>query len=72
MNPCQICVLQLKIAATKVLDYPAYVSFIGLVQGDADERVNTYQTKVAPLLDPTYKAFWDERLLIIRQGVLYR
>jgi len=68
-NPAQLFLLELKMCACEVLDYPEYISFLGLQPGA--RRLNVFNT-LKRRLSPRAKDFWESRRAAVDQGVLYQ
>jgi S-adenosylmethionine-diacylglycerol 3-amino-3-carboxypropyl transferase len=68
VNPSQNFLLELKMAAMRILPYPEFVSFIGITP--CDSRIKIYQD-LRSLISPQAGAFWDSHLGPIQRGVLY-
>jgi len=69
MNPLQNYLLELKMAAIKVLSYEKYAEFLGL--RDCTERIALYR-RICPELSHEARLFWDTQLEMIKKGVLYQ
>jgi S-adenosylmethionine-diacylglycerol 3-amino-3-carboxypropyl transferase len=65
INPAQNFLLELKIAAIKVLEYQQFIAFAGLSK--YDRRVDLYE-KVKPYLSEQSLAFWDAHGKILEKG----
>ncbi len=68
-NPAQSHLLELKIAAIRALDHPAFVAFLGL--RPSPDRVTTYRERVAPLLADDARRFWQACERVIARGVVH-
>lgn len=70
MNPAQNHLLELKAAAIRASDYPAYARFLGLTDAPAPWRLRHYAT-VRQTLSPAAAAFFDQHIRDLARGVLY-
>jgi S-adenosylmethionine-diacylglycerol 3-amino-3-carboxypropyl transferase len=68
LNPAQNALLELKIAAVRHLEHPAFLSFLG-VHASSD-RLGVYE-RIRPDLSAQAQSFWDEHLDDIESGVLF-
>ena len=68
MNPCQNHLLRLKVAAFQHLDYDALLAFLGVTP--SSQRVATYR-RLRTNLPSASRTFWDQREVIVTEGVLY-
>ena len=69
LNPAQTHLLALKIAAILALDHDGLLRFLGA--RDANDRLDTYGSAVAPLLSPPARRFWDARPDAVARGVIH-
>jgi S-adenosylmethionine-diacylglycerol 3-amino-3-carboxypropyl transferase len=67
INPAQSCILELKIAAIKALNFEEFTAFSGLKK-HAD-RAKLYH-KIKPFLSEEMQAFWAMQNKIIKEGFL--
>ena len=65
INPAQSCMLELKIAAIKALDFEEFIAFSGLKEHT--DRKKLYN-KIKPFLPQETQAFWAGRDKIIKDG----
>lgn len=68
LNPAQIALLELKIAAMRRLDHGDYLGFLGVRL--AADRETTYE-RIRPSLSRAATGFFDPRMGMIRRGVLF-
>ena len=68
-NPRQKYLLDLKMAALKVLEYEEFLQFIGVTF--SKERESTYHG-LRRLLSPEARSFWDGESSMLKKGVLYQ
>jgi S-adenosylmethionine-diacylglycerol 3-amino-3-carboxypropyl transferase len=64
----QLYALELKAGAMQALDHGNYCGFLGL--WDHEDRLACYRA-ARPALSPGAQRYWDRRLELIREGVLY-
>jgi S-adenosylmethionine-diacylglycerol 3-amino-3-carboxypropyl transferase len=69
LNVWQSHLLDLKIAAMRVLDYRGYLAFLGLEQ--SGERMETFE-RVAPLLSEASRRFFGKESHLVRDGILFQ
>lgn len=69
INPSQAYLLELKIAAMQLLEYPEFIQFLGLAS--SSDRLRAYG-RLRDFLSPEAARFWDEHRTIIRDGFLFR
>ncbi len=65
INPAQSCILELKIAAIRGLDFEEFIAFSGLKEHP--NRAELYG-KIRPFLSQETQAFWATQRKIIKQG----
>ena len=68
LNPIQNYLLELKIAATKGLDYQEYLAFLGVRR--SKDRVTLFE-KISHNLSPAAKAWWSDHLPLVQRGVVH-
>jgi len=68
-NPIQNFLLDLKIAAMRVLDYPNYIGFLGATK--LENRLEIFK-KLVPFLSKASKDYWHMHQKMIAKGVLYQ
>jgi S-adenosylmethionine-diacylglycerol 3-amino-3-carboxypropyl transferase len=68
LNKSQNLLLELKIAAYKVLDYDTFLVFLGLKS--TQNKLDIYQ-KILPVLSDEAKSYWNQHQKLIVNGVLY-
>jgi len=69
LNPAQNFLLELKVAGMRALEHAAYLEFLGV--RPCRERLVTYAA-LRDALSPAARAFFDARLALIRNGVLFQ
>jgi S-adenosylmethionine-diacylglycerol 3-amino-3-carboxypropyl transferase len=69
VNPTQNCLLELKIAAMRALEYEPYLAFLGVRQ--ARDRLAVYQG-FRSMLSGAARAYFDGRPELVRRGVLFQ
>jgi S-adenosylmethionine-diacylglycerol 3-amino-3-carboxypropyl transferase len=67
INPAQSYLLELKIAAIRVLNFDQFIAFAGLT--DCYNRIELY-SKLRHLLSTDAAVFWDKKANIIRKGFI--
>jgi S-adenosylmethionine-diacylglycerol 3-amino-3-carboxypropyl transferase len=67
INPAQSYLLELKIAAIRILDFKDFIAFAGLTA--CNYRMELY-SKLKPLLTENAASFWDKQTVIIGQGFI--
>jgi S-adenosylmethionine-diacylglycerol 3-amino-3-carboxypropyl transferase len=67
INPAQSCILELKIAAIKALDFEEFIAFSGIK--DHTNRAALYD-KIKPFLSRETAVFWATRDKIIKEGFI--
>lgn len=67
LNPCQLALLQLKVAAIKELDYDQFITLFGYNQ-NTESRIELY-LKIENKLDNRTKKFWSQNLHLINKGI---
>ncbi len=65
INPAQSCILELKIAAIKVLDFEEFIAFSGIKK--CGDRIALYH-RIKPTLGREAQAFWTTHERIIKDG----
>jgi S-adenosylmethionine-diacylglycerol 3-amino-3-carboxypropyl transferase len=65
INPAQSCILELKIAAIRALDFEEFISFSGIK--DHTNRAELYD-KIKPFLSRETQKFWATQRKIIKEG----
>ncbi len=68
LNPSQIAIVDLKVAAIKELNHLEFLSFIGVQ--NCSNRLDIYQ-KCKKHLHPKSVSYWNENLECIKQGIVY-
>jgi S-adenosylmethionine:diacylglycerol 3-amino-3-carboxypropyl transferase len=68
VNPGQLALVELKLAALSVLDHRAFVQLLGLTPQEPNARVALYERVRARLSNPS-RAWWDDHTAIIASGV---
>jgi S-adenosylmethionine-diacylglycerol 3-amino-3-carboxypropyl transferase len=68
MNPAQNCLLELKVAAIRWMEYQDYIAFLGVTP--SPHRAKIYRG-LRTSLSPSARYFWDSRLSMIESGVIY-
>jgi len=69
INPIQTALLDLKVAAMRVLDYEEYLAFLGITPSDC--RLQQY-AKLRGELKLTSRKIWDKELKKIKKGIIYQ
>jgi S-adenosylmethionine-diacylglycerol 3-amino-3-carboxypropyl transferase len=69
VNPCQCYLLELKLAALRTFDYPAFIAFMGIAP--LDSRMEAYHA-IRPQLSPEAAAYFDRNIKYIKKGVLFQ
>lgn len=68
LNPAQNRLLELKMAAFRILSHDELLAFLGVREGR--DRLALYRS-FRPLLSEAARRFWDDRRRMIRKGVLH-
>ena len=68
-NPCQIFLLELKVAAIKALNYSEFAAFSGMTPAPSSQRQRVYAGLRRALSAPA-RSFWDTRADLLGRGVL--
>lgn len=68
LSPAQIACVEIRKAAFGVLSYHDLLAFLGIEP--CRDRLSIYR-EVRPLLSPTSRSCWDERLDQVRHGVIH-
>jgi len=68
-NPCQNFLLELKMAAIKVLEYEDCLRFLGVSHS---ERRDQIYLNIRPFISSDALYYWDKNSEIIKQGVVYK
>ncbi len=69
MNAIQTYLLELKMAAIALLDYEAYLAFLGCTE--SRHRENTFQ-QLKPHLSTNARNHWERHKKMIKKGILYQ
>ena len=69
LNETQNFLLEIKCIAFKVLSYAEFKRFIGLEK--CSNRLQTYKSKIRPLLNNETAMFFDKNISFIHGGILY-
>jgi S-adenosylmethionine-diacylglycerol 3-amino-3-carboxypropyl transferase len=69
LNPAQLHLIELKIAAIRTLKYPDLLHFLGFTH--MDNRATVYEQQLASQLSETARAFWDAKSEDIALGVIH-
>lgn len=69
VNPAQTALLELKSVAIKYLDYDDFWKLFG--EGKHPDFVHIFETKLAPFMSESSRAFWEKKHYYFRDG-LYR
>lgn len=69
LNASQNHLVELKVAALRLLTLPEIMSFFGVARGTAERRVRTYRT-IRPLLSKRTAEFWDHHEELLGRGAL--
>ena len=67
LSPVQIAALELRVAAYRILEYPAAMQLLGVQP--SEQRLDLYAT-CRPLLSPTSQHYWDNHPKLIQAGVI--
>lgn len=70
VNPAQNHLLELKMAAIRQFDYPAYARFLGLSDAPGRHRLDDYAA-IRTRLSPAAAAWFDDHRPMLARGVLY-
>jgi S-adenosylmethionine-diacylglycerol 3-amino-3-carboxypropyl transferase len=68
VNPGQLALVELKLAALSVLDHRAFLQLLGLIPQEPNARVALYERLRARLSNPS-RAWWDDHTAAIASGV---
>jgi S-adenosylmethionine-diacylglycerol 3-amino-3-carboxypropyl transferase len=68
LNPCQNHLLELKVAAMRLLEHDGYLRFLGVRPSDA--RLATYEG-LRPRLTPEARTFFDRNPARLERGIIY-
>jgi len=68
VNPAQNYLLELKMAAIKGMEHPEFLEFLGVRR--SNERRYFYG-QIRAYLSPTAQAYWDQRQIDIKNGVIH-
>ncbi len=67
-NFAQIALVELKIAAIKILPYETYIQFLGV--RPSSHRIDVYK-RLRHLLSENSRKYWDDNFSLIEQGVIH-
>jgi S-adenosylmethionine-diacylglycerol 3-amino-3-carboxypropyl transferase len=67
LSAVQIAALELRVAAYRLLDYPAVMELLGV--SPSERRLDLY-SRCRPSLSPTSQSYWDAHLNSIRTGII--
>lgn len=70
-NPAQMALIELKKAAILCLNHTRFLQFIGEKDMEQRERVQVYEQQLKTILSQTAIDFWDQHLVLIKQGINY-
>jgi S-adenosylmethionine-diacylglycerol 3-amino-3-carboxypropyl transferase len=68
VNPGQLALVELKLAALSVLDHRAFLQLLGLIPQEPNARIALYERVRARLSNPS-RSWWDDHTAIIASGV---
>jgi S-adenosylmethionine-diacylglycerol 3-amino-3-carboxypropyl transferase len=69
VNPAQLHLIELKMAAIRALDYADLQGFLGF--SEADDRLAVYDRQIAPQLSAAAQAFWSQKRPDVARGVIH-
>ena len=69
INPAQTCLMELKTAAIKNLDYQEFIALLGLTE--CDHRLTLF-SKITKDLSAEALLFWDQNTKMIKKGILFK
>src|SRR5262245_36888345 len=68
VNPGQLALVELKLAALSVLDHRGFLQLLGLIPQEPNARVALYE-RVRPRLSNPSRAWWDDHTTTIASGL---
>lgn len=68
VNPAQLALVELKLAAISVLQHDDFLKLLGLIPAEPHARIAHYE-RVRPRLSGSARALWDDRTTMIANGI---